>query len=939
MDILPTTPIAIQTRSTRSSPITPTTPTTPIVVTQTPPLSQQQQQQQSVPPPPPRRKPTRVRRKGQVKLRFHHQALPQEYLDHLETQQQQQLIKNTNNNIKTMLEMQNSKMLDEQDSNNSVRNWLQKISELQDDEISLSLVKNEPELHHDSFIPSTSGSLSKRSVQQIPSLPLQQQISQQLSTAPSSSSRVYNYSDLPYMGEMTLENSKPRRGRKPKKADICHLIYKNYGQIFPGTPKHMKGNLNSNNNSISNNFLPEKPQQQLPPQQASVITTTIEDNKKSELQNKIISSLLEKRLTQNSNNNSTIPTSTKDQQKLLGLPGSTGGTSPSRRILNGTIIDISVSPNGSSMSSPPPPTSQPPQSPLTPTPTTTRVKGDEPLNLCLRDYGSNKRDKRATKPILKNLESLIETSKHNQLSSLASFNIETDPLLINTSSSKSKSRTPTTITTCDSSDISMSECNDTPETPTDGYVYWSGAGSGGVAGGPATSTANSGVFIHPMSMYYSKQGSSGSNVDNLISSKPTPSNSTSISHGLVKSVIIPPMALNKNKPTKLLIAKDISELVNKRDKNQTPLIIGGPPSSSSPSSSNTSNKANSETSSTISSKTTASSQNGAAPQKRKRSAIFIPPMPSENSTNPTTEVSICKFKFTGGAKPSLQEKKMLSVDSGGNFRYYSGTGDKSMRGYEFFPRESLQQSSLIAGSSSGAFLSTPGEKITTSIDEIYPSMDLTNDILQLPNFSATPPLTPTPSITPTHQLQHNDILIPTISMGNGLESKGNNHSSGSGSVAAIGSGAHSGGVGSNSGGITTRSSSSLLDRKKRKSRRSLQREKLEKTFKEKGFLIQTQQLESAEGATYCKFRQLTKFTRYLFRSWKDYLPGDLQQQQQLEQQLQLQQQHHQQVAINDGNGSVLSSLPQPPSPSSMLPLISSQCISSSELGVQTKSEK
>jgi len=50
------------------------------------------------------------------------------------------------------------------------------------------------------------------------------------------------------------------------------------------------------------------------------------------------------------------------------------------------------------------------------------------------------------------------------------------------------------------------------------------------------------------------------------------------------------------------------------------------------------------------------------------------------------------------------------------------------------------------------------------------------------------------------------------------------------------------------------------------------REKLEKTFKEKGFLIQTQQLESAEGATYCKFRQLRKFTRYLFRSWKDYLP-------------------------------------------------------------------
>ncbi|XP_026479160.1 uncharacterized protein LOC113385522 [Ctenocephalides felis] len=163
--------------------------------------------------------------------------------------------------------------------------------------------------------------------------------------------------------------------------------------------------------------------------------------------------------------------------------------------------------------------------------------------------------------------------------------------------------------------------------------------------------------------------------------------------------------------------------------------------------------------------------------KRKRSAIFIPPAPVEGTTNPATEVSICKFKFTGGAKPSLQEKKMLSVDSGGNFRYYSGTGDKSMRGYEFFPRETMQ-----AGK--------PEQVIPEQI----------------------------------------------------VEPKSNN----------------------------------VDHRRKRKSRRSLHRERLEQTFKEKGFLIQTQKLESAEGATYCKFRQLRKFTRYLFRSWKDYLPGELQ---------------------------------------------------------------
>jgi len=65
-------------------------------------------------------------------------------------------------------------------------------------------------------------------------------------------------------------------------------------------------------------------------------------------------------------------------------------------------------------------------------------------------------------------------------------------------------------------------------------------------------------------------------------------------------------------------------------------------------------------------------------------------------------------------------------------------------------------------------------------------------------------------------------------------------------------------------------------KRKRRTRKSLMREKLERTFKEKGFLIQTQQLESAEGATYCKFRQLRKFTRYLFRSWKDYLPENVQ---------------------------------------------------------------
>lgn len=89
---------------------------------------------------------------------------------------------------------------------------------------------------------------------------------------PMTSHRVVNYSDLPYMGEMTLDNCKPRRGRKPKKADICHLIYKNYGTIIPGNPQNLQ---------------PKKP--------AAIQSTTVPS--RTDVQNKIISSLLEKRLT------------------------------------------------------------------------------------------------------------------------------------------------------------------------------------------------------------------------------------------------------------------------------------------------------------------------------------------------------------------------------------------------------------------------------------------------------------------------------------------------------------------------------------------------------------------------------------------------------------------------------------------------------------------
>lgn len=91
------------------------------------------------------------------------------------------------------------------------------------------------------------------------------------------------------MGEITLNNSKPRRGRKPKKADICHLIYKNYGTIFPGTPNpssYLEKDTIAAKKSITDNKDGHD-----------------KESHRLDVQNRIISSLLEKRLTQDYNRN------------------------------------------------------------------------------------------------------------------------------------------------------------------------------------------------------------------------------------------------------------------------------------------------------------------------------------------------------------------------------------------------------------------------------------------------------------------------------------------------------------------------------------------------------------------------------------------------------------------------------------------------------------
>ncbi|XP_017065324.1 uncharacterized protein LOC108104010 isoform X2 [Drosophila eugracilis] len=226
-----------------------------------------------------------------------------------------------------------------------------------------------------------------------------------------------------------------------------------------------------------------------------------------------------------------------------------------------------------------------------------------------------------------------------------------------------------------------------------------------------------------------------------------------------------------------------------------------------------------------------------AMRKRKRSAIFIPPMPSEHSSSPSNEVSICKFKFTGGAKPTLQEKKMLSVDAEGNYRYYNGTGDKTMRGYEFISRDQQQQ--LQQQQPQGQ------EKLYVDIPP--PSTDLSPELLHIS------PESPTSTLL----LPSTNHMVTAAAPHSPVSQCSSSQSPMPGTVCP-----------SQSQG----KSPSESERKRRSSRRSKQREKLEKTFKEKGFLIQTQQLQSAEGATYCKFRQLKKFTRYLFRNWKDHIP-------------------------------------------------------------------
>lgn len=593
---------------------------------------------------------SRGRRKSRWKLKFHHQALPPEYLDHYEASLAQE---NLNSSPPRVIEPTAPSPAPTSSTSTpspiaDVHGWLQRIAAMQQ-ELCPQLASPQ--------CPTTFGHQAgiRRSVitsasSQAYSAPCSNHHAQQPQVQTPSRPPM-KYSDLPYMGEITLDNSKPRRGRKPKKADICHLIYKNYGTILPGTPGHEEKRL-SPADKQDPRASPHAPFQ------------------RTDVQNRI-SSLLEKRLTQETRRTFALSENAREQ--------------------------------------------------------------DEPLNLCIRDLNQLKIR------LLRKHGNVYESGQVKSETSSDGEEVECLSAGGFTSINYAGGHRPSNLVNHNNNVI------DPMIGPNSGFVYW----------------PNAGVFIHPMALqsqllYYQKVAQA----DKCPSRAAPPADQPPREQKIVPKSIYSMMETKSGGPP-------APPLVSQ----PTPATTNAPPSPRP--------------------KRNAPLSQHQQPTKRKRSAIFIPPMPTENN-NPATEVSICKFKFTGGAKPSLQEKKSLSVDSGGNFRYYSGTGDKSMRGYEFFPREALQQPAGQSGASSaaGAFLSAAGERIQP------------------------------PAACPRNAAQEDG-------------------------------------------------------RRKRKTRKSLQREKLEQTFKEKGFLIQTQQLESAEGATYCKFRQLRKFTRYLFRSWKDYLPGNV----------------------------------------------------------------
>lgn len=197
-------------------------------------------------------------------------------------------------------------------------------------------------------------------------------------------------------------------------------------------------------------------------------------------------------------------------------------------------------------------------------------------------------------------------------------------------------------------------------------------------------------------------------------------------------------------------------------------------------------------------------------RRKKRSAIFLPPEKLADN-----DVCICKFKFVAGHTPRLQEKKILSLDSGGNFRFFPELQHQQ--------EQQQQQEKKKQTVNSPQTANAQQQQIQQQLGGVKPIPDLlpietVRQKWSATNLGSSPPLVPTsvpPSVVVSHRTQ-------------------------------------------------VQSSNKRLSR----------RQKMEQTFGDKGFLIQTQHVPATEGSAFCKFRQLKKFTRYLYRSWRHYLPEE-----------------------------------------------------------------
>ncbi|KAH8372484.1 hypothetical protein KR093_011692, partial [Drosophila rubida] len=583
---------------------------------------------------------------GAIKLRFHHQALPAEYAAHYEATQGRQLSAARSTPVEPPAVKAAAPPPTTNHSHENVRSWLRKIAEIQRNaERQQQAQANAKEAKKSTVAAAASAPLPQPSA--TPLEPLREVPN------PNAKRSVMKYADLPYMGEITLDNYKPRRGRKPKKADICHLIYKNYGTIIPAT--------------------------------AATATAAA--------------------------------TPAPHFPAVADLKSTPAAPGPLLLCQRNAVSLL-----------------------------------DEPLNLCMRDQSSDRYS--------------ISSGDSERPSTGADFY-------------RPEEHKP---------QVSLEFGED------------------------KKSRISAKLLLKPMGLYYQQIMETcrlGLPVETIEKD-----------NQLALKIPIPNGFFANTSPaaTSTVTAAKREPLEQQQPQ---PVEAVTPP----------------------------------AMRKRKRSAIFIPPMPADHSSSPSTEVSICKFKFTGGAKPTLQEKKMLSVDAEGNYRYYNGTGDRSMRGYEFISRDQQQPAQLQPHSMS----SNGSSDNKLYIDIPPPSTDLNLELLHIPSESPTSSLLMSSSLVPvepqspsSYSNSHSPLGLLTphpddYHKRNGTEELPQ-RTFASPTPAA---------------GAAT---------KRRSSRRSKQREKLEKTFKEKGFLIQTQQLQSAEGATYCKFRQLKKFTRYLFRNWKDHIP-------------------------------------------------------------------